>query len=178
MGDLAGRRIVPQEMDGERGGQRLGVPLAGEVISPELSYEPPRQIFDVGIARAEVIQELDLPRAVRIQFIDDARNERGCELQLHQLGFFLMLHCLRLARGCDDVVPSMHGPLNDAPMAPLQQIDWPAEEYRDHVLRYGFDEIDVADPVELDQDAVPLQRPARQERFGNAFRCAAEARRV
>ena len=54
-----------------------------------------------------------------IQFIDDARNERGGELQLHQLGLFLMLHCLRLARGCDDDVPSMHGPLNDAPMAPL-----------------------------------------------------------
>ena len=132
-----------------------------------LAAEPSCNIFDAGIARAEDVQKLDRSRAVRNRILDDSRNERWREAQLDELGFLLVPQRPRLAGGSDDDVPRMQGALVDAPGALLHEIDGAAQEHRDGVCGVLLDEIDVADTVVLDHDAVPLPPLARQERFGH-----------
>src|SRR5438034_4618499 len=70
----------------------------------------------------------------------------------------------------------MHGPLIDAAVAPLHEIDGSAEEHCYGMCGILLYEIDVANPIELDHEAIPLARPARQDRLGDGIGCITEHR--
>jgi hypothetical protein len=117
---------------------------------------PTARIFDAGIARADRVQELDRPRAIRDRVLDDSGNERWREAQLDELGLLLVTQCPGFARRRDDHVPRMQRALVDTPATALDEIDGASQEHCDVMRKVLLDEIDVADPVELDHDAVPL----------------------
>ena len=91
------RRVVTQQVDHELGRQRFRTEPAAKGVYSRFAEQAQREILDPRVPGAEIVEELDLRRAVDAQVADDARDQLRREAHLHELGDLAMLQLLGLA---------------------------------------------------------------------------------
>ena len=138
----------------------------GEALGLQAGEQALADRHELGVGGTEVFAQLETRRIERVLVTGDLLDEIRRKEEQQDDVFASVLKSFRLAERRESDITGAHMPDARFPVAGVQQIDVARDVNADDVFADRHDDVDRVEVMQLDDDAVPTPRLARQQQSG------------